>query len=105
MKKLMFIVALGSVLTVSGCGSTGKGGSSISNLNFSEMSCEDINQTFSSYQRKKNTAKGLTSLASTLGLNKGGIATQATVASDSIYFNATKIARPIAVSKGCTVTF
>lgn len=105
MKKLILIAAFSGVVTLSGCGSTGKGGASLASLDFKTMSCEEINQAFSSYQSKRNTVRGLTSLASTLGVNKGGVATQATAASDTIYLNAAKVARPIARGKGCSPTF
>lgn len=105
MKNVLLIATLGSVLTLSGCGSTSAGGASLSNLDFQSMSCEDINQAFKSYQTKRNTVKGFSSLASTLGVNKGGVATQATVASDQIYYRAADTARPIAQAKGCTTTF
>lgn len=105
MKNIIFIATFGSVLALSGCGSTSAGGASLSNLDFQAMSCEDINQAFKSYQTKRNTVRGLTSLASTLGVNKGGVATQATVASDQVYYSAADTARPIAQAKGCTPTF
>ncbi|MCG3884482.1 hypothetical protein I3271_07250 [Photobacterium leiognathi] len=99
-KKLLALVAVASITTLSGCQMlSGSGASTPSD--FANMECDQIKQVFDSY----NTSKGLmdtgVSLLSAVGVTG---ASAASTAAQSSYETAAQFARPVIKMKQCNFT-
>lgn len=88
---------------LSGCGTLGGGTSNITSMNFSDMSCSEIEQTFKSYKENMELASSGASLLSVVGLNNGATST-ATQAANQAYETAKRTARPIMKMKNCSAS-
>lgn len=101
MKKMLLIA---TVIMVTGCVSTGSSGPSLAEMDFNTMTCDEITAAFQSYRDSKSTVSSFSNIASAVGVNTAVVG-QATNASDTIYYNAANVARPIAAAKGCRTSF
>lgn len=104
MKKLSLLSAAFAVSILSGCVTTGSENKiDLTNVNFSDLTCEEIAQTFTDYKAYVDSGDTLTSLISIASSEASAAANKAKSAAMEVYYQAKKTAAPAIKVKGCSI--
>lgn len=104
MKKVSFLGAAFAVSILSGCVSTGTENKvDLANVNFNDLSCEQISQTFKDYKTAVDSGDTLTGLVSLASSDASAAANKAKSAAMQVYYQAKRTAAPAIKAKGCNI--
>ncbi len=104
MNKISLLGAAFAVSILSGCVSTSSENNvDLANVNFNDLTCEQISQTFSDYKSAVDAGDTLTGLISIASSEASAAAGQAKSAAMKIYYQAKKTAAPAIKVKGCNI--
>jgi len=104
MKKISFLGAAVAASILSGCVSTGSENKvDLANINFNDLSCEQISQTFKDYKSTAESGDTVTSLLSLASSDASAAASKAKSAAMQVYYQAKRTAAPAIKAKGCNI--
>jgi len=104
MNKISLLSAAFAVSILSGCVSTGSESKvDLTNLNFNDLTCDQISQTFADYKKQVDSGDTLTGLISIASSEASAAAKQAKAAAMKVYYQAKKTAAPAIKAKGCNI--
>lgn len=104
MKKTSLLSAVFAVSILSGCVSTGSENKiDLATVNFNELSCTQISQTFKDYKASVDSGDTLTGLLSIASSDASAAANKAKSAAMQIYYQAKRTAAPAIKMKGCNI--
>ncbi len=101
MRKNDVLVIAALTLLVSGCVAPNSDQQDIRTVNYSELSCEQIDLTFTNYQAMIKSSNVITDLISLASPSAGMVANKTKSSAELIYEQARITAAPIALAKGC----
>jgi nitrate/TMAO reductase-like tetraheme cytochrome c subunit len=104
MNKISFLGAAFAVSILSGCVTTGSENKvDLANVNFNELSCEEISQTFKDYKSTVDSGDTMSSLISLASSDASAAANKAKSVAMQVYYQAKKTAAPAIKIKGCNI--
>ncbi|NRA61672.1 MAG: hypothetical protein HRU25_12330 [Psychrobium sp.] len=104
MNKISFLGAAFAVSILSGCVTTGSENKvDLANVNFNELSCEEISQTFKDYKSTVDSGDTMSSLISLASSDASAAASKAKSVAMQVYYQAKKTAAPAIKVKGCNI--
>ncbi len=104
MNKTSLLGAAFAVSILSGCVSTGSENKiDLANINFNDLTCEQIEQTFTDYKSAVDSGDTLTGLISIASSEASTAANKAKAAAMEVYYQAKKTAAPAVKLKGCKI--
>jgi len=104
MKKTSFLGAVFAVSILSGCISTGSDNTvDLANINFNDLSCDEISQTFKDYKSTVDSGDSMSSLISLASSDASAAASKAKSAAMEVYYQAKRTAAPAIKVKGCHI--
>jgi len=104
MKKTSLLGAVFAVSILSGCVSTGSENQvDLANVNFNELSCAQISQTFKDYKSNVDSGDSITGLLSMASSDASAAANKAKSVAMEVYYQAKRTAAPAIKVKGCNI--
>lgn len=104
MKKTLLLSTVFTASILTGCVTTGSSNSvDLTNINFNELTCEQISQTFKDYKENVDSGDSLTGLISIASSEAASAAKQTKSVAMEVYYQAKKTAAPAMKAKGCKV--
>lgn len=102
MNKISLLGAAFAVSILSGCVSTGSENKiDLANINFNDLTCEQIEQTFTDYKSAVDSGDTLTGLISIASSEASTAAKKTKAVAMNVYYQAEKKAAPVMKLKGC----
>jgi hypothetical protein len=102
MKKLVLVVVSSASFLITGCMSTGDS-PSLTNMNFSEMDCSQIEGVFKSYKDNMDNAGTASSVLSMVNSDVSAAADKARLVAQQAYDQSKRLAIPIMQVKDCNI--
>ncbi|MGL1957403.1 MAG: hypothetical protein OCD00_08825 [Colwellia sp.] len=104
MKKKFFLGTVFAVTILSGCVSTSSEDKvNLTNINFNDLTCEQISQTFADYKEQVDSGDTLTGLISIASSEVSAGAKKTKAAAMEVYYQAKRTAAPAIKAKGCNI--
>ncbi|MDP2559627.1 hypothetical protein [Psychrobium sp. 1_MG-2023] len=104
MKTNLILCTAFAASILSGCVTTGSDSNvDLTNINFNELTCEQISQTFKDYKANVDSGDALTGLLSIASTDASAAANKAKSAAMNVYHQAKKTAAPAIKAKGCRI--
>jgi hypothetical protein len=104
MNKISLLGAAFTVSILSGCVSTSSENKvDLANVNFNDLTCEQISKTFKDYKSTVDSGDTLTGLISIASSDASAAASKAKSAAMEVYHQAKRTAAPAIKVKGCNI--
>jgi len=104
MKNTSLLGAVCAASILSGCVSTNSENKiDLANVNFNDLSCAQISQSFKDYKSNVDSGDTLTGLLSIASSDASAAANKAKSVAMDVYYQAKRTAAPAIKMKGCTI--